>query len=108
MSQWLAAAGIDVTTPWALATLMHFCYFNLPATKQMLPKLLALLNCCHTSGQRLSQWHFNLQQTILNNYRAEGNCLFFGDAKEILCGELNYGMEETDMNVERMQGLNLQ
>jgi hypothetical protein len=82
-------------TPRAVAQLTHFCYSNLPATKQLLPNLITLVkDYCHKVDQnKLSMWHFGLLQTIQNHYMTEGNCLFFGDAKEILNGEVEYEMD---------------
>jgi hypothetical protein len=88
MKQWLVAAGIAPATPGTITKLMHYCFSKHPAPKQMLPKLLALLKCCHASKQKLSTWYFDLQESIQNHYCTEGNCIFFGDAKEILSGEV--------------------
>jgi hypothetical protein len=79
LKRWLQAGGIKQT---------KFCNAELPVTKQMLPKLLVLLQHCHASGQKSNQLYFNLQKTIQNHYMTEGNCFFFGDSKEILSGEL--------------------
>jgi hypothetical protein len=57
MKQLLKDAGIDQTT-WSHQVLMHFCSCKFPATKQMLPKLLALLQRCHASGEMSNQWYF--------------------------------------------------
>jgi len=103
----LTDAGIDQTTPTEEAVLMHFCNSQLPVPKPLLPKLLTLLKCCHESGQKLSNWYFALQETIQNHYRSEGNCFFFGDAKQILSGEMDYSMEEMGVYVEKMQALSL-
>jgi hypothetical protein len=86
--------------------MMHFCFGNLPATKPMLPKLMALLKWCQKTGQKSNQMYFRVQQSIEYYYYTESNCLFFGDAKEILSGELDYDTEEND-NIEKIQGLNL-
>jgi hypothetical protein len=106
-------AGIEqMSSPWETSMasmLMHFCSSKFPATKQMLPKLLALLQRCHASDQKANRWYFNLQETIQNHFTAEGNCFFFGDAKEILSGRLDYCMEEINCNAaEKLQELNLQ
>jgi hypothetical protein len=93
MKQLLKDAGIDQTT-WSHQVLMHFCSCKFPATKQMLPKLLALLQRCHASGEMSNQWYFNLRKVIQNHYKTQGNCLFYGDAEEILRGELEYSMEK--------------
>jgi hypothetical protein len=91
LQQMIVAAGIDQTTsPWEISMLMHFCYNMLPATKPMLPKLLALLQCCFESGQKSKLWYILVQENIQNHYRTEGTCLFYGDAKKILSGELDY------------------
>jgi hypothetical protein len=80
------------TTPALAAQLMLFHSSELPVTKQMLPKLIALLQYCHDSDKKANTWFCLLQQAIENHYRTEGNCLLFGDAKEILSGEMDYDM----------------
>lgn len=59
-------------------------YYNYPATKQMLPKMLALLKYCHDFHQTSSRWYFYLQEIVQNHYKAEGTCLFFNGSKQIL------------------------
>jgi hypothetical protein len=83
---------------------MYFCSTELPATKQMLPKLVAVLKSCLASDQSSNQWYIILQQNIENHYLTEGNCFFFGDAKEILSGEMEYDLEE----IKKLRGLSLQ
>jgi hypothetical protein len=83
LRQWLIDAGFDKTSS---STLMSLCHCKHPATKQMLPKLLSILKLCHGSDQKATQLYFNLQKSIQNHYRTEGNCLFLGAAKEILSG----------------------
>jgi hypothetical protein len=105
MWQWFTAASIDMSAP-KLSLMMLFCTSNLPVTKQILPNLVALLKCCKKTVQASNQLYFLVQQAIEYYYYTEGNCLFFGDAKEILSGEKDYDMEEND-NVEEMQRMNL-
>jgi hypothetical protein len=94
--QWTVAAGFDpLNNPGLIKKLEHLCGSRHPAPKPMVPKILALLKCCHASKQKLCNWYFDLQDTLQNHYTTEGNCIFFGDAKEILSGEL-----EEIMNVE--------
>jgi hypothetical protein len=69
--------------------MMHLCFGNLPATKPMLPKLMALLKWC----QKSNQMYFRVQQSIEYYYYTESNCLFFGDAKKILSGKLDSDKE---------------
>jgi hypothetical protein len=91
MMEWFSAAGL--ADPLEAAMLRHFCYSKLPATKKMLPKMLNLLFCCHSPDQKKltqCQLYYNLQQSVMNHFKAEGSCLFFGDAKEILSGETEY------------------
>jgi hypothetical protein len=102
MRQWLLDECSDLTSP-ALTQLMLFCSCSLLVTKQMLPKLVALLKRCHVFGQESNRWYIILQHSIRDHYMTEGSCLFFGDAKEILSGELDLDMD----NVEKLQGLNL-
>jgi hypothetical protein len=90
--QWFRDAGrFDVKV---LLKLRHFCDSNLPATKQMIPLLLALLHSYHTSDEKLTQWYYTLQICIQNYFKTEGSCLFLGDAKEILSGELQFDMSK--------------
>jgi hypothetical protein len=105
MQHWHTAADIDLATS-TLTLLMYFCSSKHPAPKQLLPKLVALLQCCYVSGEKLNRWYFDLQEAIQNYYSTEGNCLFFGDAKEILSGEVAYGMEEINL-FKKLRGLNL-
>jgi len=112
MRQWFTEAGMDqMNAPWersVASMVMHFCSSKLPATKQMLPKMLTLLQQCHASDQKSNRWYFNLQESIQNHFTAEGSCFFFGNAKEILSGQLDYRMEEIDYNTdEKLQELNI-
>jgi hypothetical protein len=86
-------AGID-TTPHAMMPLVQCISFHLPVPKQLLPKMLALLEYCHASDQKSTQWYFKLQDSIRNHYKTEGNCLFFGEAKKILSGEVDLNIEK--------------
>jgi hypothetical protein len=79
-------------TPSEVKQLHHFCYSqsDLPATKLMLPKLIALAKYCHDCDKKMSQWYCGLLNTIKSHFMTEGSCLFFGDAKKILNGEIDY------------------
>jgi len=103
MKKWFRDAGIADPR-----VLMHFCTSNFAATLQMLPKMLFLLQRCHAADQKLNKWYFHLQKSIQNHYRTEGNCLFFGDAKDILSGEKDLHFIDMSNFAEMMQGLNLQ
>jgi hypothetical protein len=94
MGEWYNCLDIDLTNPRAVAQLNHFCHFKLPATKQLLPHLLDLVKLYHTCDDKLSVWYYGLLRTIQSHFMTEGNCLFFGDAKEILSGEKDYDVEE--------------
>jgi hypothetical protein len=97
LQKWLAqAVGIKPNPASAdtIRQLMYFCSSRHPAPKQLLPKLVSLLKLCHASDQKMTNWYFDLQETILNHYLTEGNCFFFGGAKEILSGEQDFGMEK--------------
>lgn len=91
MRLWIEDAGIDLNSG-ACEMLMHFSNSMFPATKQMLPTLVAVLQSCHASGHKSNHWYFMLQETIQNHFMAKGNCFFFGDAKEILSGEVDYDL----------------
>jgi hypothetical protein len=95
LQQWLKDAGFEMLTSQGdksamLIKLMHCCCARFPATKPMLPKMLALLQLCKAPGLKSSKLYFYLQKSIENHYRTEGNCFLFGDAKEILSGELDF------------------
>ena len=94
MLQWYRLLDIDLTTMKAVEKLNLFCFSNLRATKLLLPKLIALARHCHSYDQKLSMWYYGLLKTIMGHYYTEGNCLFFGDAEEILSGEKDYDMDE--------------
>jgi hypothetical protein len=97
--QWTLAAGFDPLNIREIKRVEHLCGSRHPAPKRMLPNLLALLQCCHASKQKLCNWYFDLQDTIQNHYSTEGNCIFFGDAQEILSGEVDL-LKEGMMNIE--------
>jgi hypothetical protein len=90
MAQWLVKAGVDSTTPRESNLLKHFCFTKLLVTKPMLPKLLDLLQFCHSTDHMSNQWYYKLQKTIQNHFRTEGSCLFYNDSKEILSGEMEF------------------
>jgi hypothetical protein len=92
MKQWFKAAG--VTDPQFKTKVMHFCCSRFPATKEMLPKLLTLLQSCHESDHKSTQWYHFLQMSIQDHFRTKGCCMFFGDAKQILSGEMQYDMSK--------------
>lgn len=99
MMHWLVKAGIKPTNKKEISKLTYFCNFNAPVTKQMLPKLLALLRSFHKSDQKVSTWYFQLQETIKNHYRTKGSCLFFEDSIEILSGEKEFDSEDAHKKV---------
>lgn len=90
MHQMLVAAG--AADPQTGKMLMHCCSSDFPPTKQMMPKLIALLEFYKASGQKLTQLYYKLQICVKYYYQTEGNCLFYGDAKEIVRGEMDYDM----------------
>jgi hypothetical protein len=107
MIRWLSNACSGLTNP-KQNMLMQFCSTNLPVTKEMLPKLMGLLESCHASGNTANRWYFILMQAINNHYKTEGNCLFFDDAEELLGGEKDYDMTALNLYIKKMQELNLQ
>jgi hypothetical protein len=102
MKQWFENA--DNVVPRVTSMLKYLYDSNLPATKQMLPKLLTLLQFCHDFGQTSNRWYIYLQEIIQNHFKAEGNCLFLDDSKEILSGEVDLLEEEISKTID---GLNL-
>jgi hypothetical protein len=96
MKMWLGQEGVDMTDQWAYTRVLCFCFKHLPAPKQILPKMIALLQLFHESGQNSSGFYFGLQKSIQNHYRTEGNCLFFEDAKEIHDGDPDYAEKLDD------------
>jgi hypothetical protein len=93
MMQWFLDAGLS--DPHEAAMLRHFCYSKLPATNQMLPKMISLLQCCHAPDQNQKkltqcQLYYYLQESVMNHFKTEGSCLFIDDAKEILSGQKEY------------------
>lgn len=69
-----------------LAKYLYFCDYSIPADKEMLPQMVALLLELHKSGRKMDQWYFKIQECIKNHYRTQGNCFYFKDAKDILMG----------------------
>jgi hypothetical protein len=82
---------------------MFLCFTKHPASKQMLPILVALLKLCHASDQKMCNWYFHVQETIQNHYWTEGNSFFFGGAEKILSGEMDFGTEEINKLQELYQ-----
>jgi hypothetical protein len=74
-----------------------------PAPKELLPKIIALLDLMHKKGKRLNQTYFMLQESIKNHYRAHGLCLLYGDAEDIiLTGRKKLDVVSYERNVEEM------
>jgi hypothetical protein len=65
-----------------------------PVTRQMLPKLLALLRIFHKRGRKENFWYYTIQDAIKFHYRAEGNCLFFGGSQQIFNGQKDFDWEK--------------
>jgi hypothetical protein len=98
--QWMKDFGINDRDG---AQLMHFCNSEFAATKQMLPNLITMLQCCHDSGHKMTLWYYNVQTSITNYFRTKGSCLFLDDAKEILSGEMVYDMSEVVKRLKQCQ-----
>jgi hypothetical protein len=88
----------------SIAKLMYFCSYNVPADKEMLSKMVALLREFHKAGSTMHQWYFQMQESVKNHYRTQGSCFFFKDAKEILKGTKEFDAQDAMEKVpERMK-----
>jgi hypothetical protein len=87
--KWFRAAGCAYHPRFG-SSLIPFCSSGMPATKEILPKLLLLMQCYHESKQKFTRWYYILQTSIVCSYKTEGTCVFYDDAKEILNGEKDF------------------
>jgi hypothetical protein len=104
-NQWFEDAAI--VAPRIAVVLQNMYFHHYPATKQMLPKLFALLRYCRDFHQSTSRWYFYSQEIVQNHFKAQGNCLFFEGSKEILLGEVEYYTEEVSQTLGKLKEITL-
>jgi hypothetical protein len=79
----------------------YFCKYSIPADKEMLPRMVALLGEFHKTGTRMNQWYFMMQESIKNHYRTLGSGFFFGDSEEILLGNKKFDVREASEKLNK-------
>jgi hypothetical protein len=104
MFKFMVAANFAPKNPEMMMKFIYFCDHSTPADKEMLPRMVALLEELHKSGAKTNQWYFKMQECIKNHYRSQGICFFFKDAKEILKGKKSFDvMEAFEKEKERVE-----
>jgi len=93
MKDWLMEAGFNPESDetWQF---VHCSTRASPVTKQMLPKLLALLRIFHERDRKENFWYYTIQDAIKLHFRTEGNCLFFDGSQQIFNGEKDFDWEK--------------
>ena len=103
MVKMMVAAKFDPTNNEMMMKFTYFCEYSIPADKEMLPKMVALLWEFNKSGAKMNQWYFKMQECVKNHHRTKGNCFFFKDAKEILKGDKVFDVKDANRkNKERI------
>jgi len=98
LCQLMVDAGIE------LANVVELKKFSIFSDKEMLPKMVHVLKGLHKKNKKLNQWYFQIQESIKNHYRTQGNCFFFNDAKDILTGVKQFDSTKSwDSMAERME-----
>jgi hypothetical protein len=107
MMKLMRAANFVPKSGEMLPTFEYFCNYGIPPDKEMLPKMVALLEEFHNTGTRMNQWYFLMQESIKNHYRTQGNGFFFGDSEEILLGNKVFDIREASEKInERFENTN--
>jgi hypothetical protein len=94
MTKAMKAAKFATDDDEMINRFIYYCDCSMPADKEMLPKMVALLREFRKSGTKINQWYFQMQECIKNHYRTQGNCFWFKDAKEILKGAKKFDVYE--------------
>jgi len=90
----LMAAGFNLDRKYGCTKLDFFLLFKFAIDKDLLPKMVSLVEKMHEKDIRKNQMYFRLQECIQNHYKAQGSCLFFKDSKEIMNGVKPFDVDD--------------